>query len=117
MNKSLVSKWIFNYANNMEAPWRKVVCARSKGNLSSIRSTMENNGNNLVLWKFVGSMMERSGRVKEVIDQQFKILIGARQDTDFWNDSWTDKGPRRMCFLRIFALDRVKSESMINFGK
>lgn len=31
MNIILVAKWIFKYANNREALWRKIMCARNRG--------------------------------------------------------------------------------------
>lgn len=34
MNKAIDAKWIYNYANNREALWRKMACACSKGDLN-----------------------------------------------------------------------------------
>lgn len=83
INKALVAKWICNYANSREALWTKVVCARSKGNPSSLMLVMKNIGNNLVLWKFVELVIERLRWAREVIDQQFRILIGDEHDMNF----------------------------------
>lgn len=44
---------------------------------------MENNDNNSVLLRFVESVIKRSSWVREVIVQQFRILIGDGHDMDF----------------------------------
>lgn len=36
---------------------------------------------------------------------------------NFWNDYWTGKGALQIYFPRIFALVRVKSRLVDNFGK
>lgn len=49
MGKTLIVKWVFNYTNNREALWRKVVCEKSKGNSRSLLPILGDMGNNSVL--------------------------------------------------------------------
>lgn len=67
------------------------MCARSKGNLNSLIPAL-GSGNKSVSLGFVDVGLGRNGRMKELINQQFRILIGDAQNTNFWNDNWTGKG-------------------------
>lgn len=69
MNKTFEAKWIYRFANNKEAMWRKVVCARSKGDSTSLWSTLWNKGSVLVFWGFVELALGRIGHASEIINQ------------------------------------------------
>lgn len=115
MNKALAVKWIFNYTNNKDALWRKVVCAHSKSDLNRLMLALENSGNKSVLLEFVDGALRRTGHVREVINQHFRILNGDGQNTNFWNEDWTHAGQLHQCFPRTFELARCKSGSVKNF--
>lgn len=68
MNIALIVKWIFNYANNKDALWRKVACARSKGNSNRLMLVLGNGGDKLVLLKFVKSVLGRSSQARKAIN-------------------------------------------------
>lgn len=44
-----------------------------------------------MLLDFVNATLGRNSQAREVISQEFKILIGDGQHTDFWNDNWTSR--------------------------
>lgn len=75
MNKTLVAKWIYGYANCQKDLWKKVVCAHSNGNSNSLMLSLENRDNNLVLLRFVELVIGKSDQAMDVIDHQFRILI------------------------------------------
>lgn len=66
---------------------------------------------------FVESVIGRSDQARDVIDHQFRILIGDGQDTCFWNDDWTKRGQLRLCFQRIIALARSKAGLVRDFRR
>lgn len=68
MNKALADKWIYRYANNKEALWRKLVCVRSKGNEYSLLPALGNEGFKLVLMCFVELAIGKRGRTREVVE-------------------------------------------------
>lgn len=86
ISSTLATDWIFNYANSKKALWRKVVCARSKGNNDSLLSTLGNNRNSSALLRFVNLVIGASRRVRDAINLHFKILVGDGPDTQYWND-------------------------------
>lgn len=53
---------------------------------NSLMPIFGNSGKNLVLLRFVNTVLGSSKRVRDVINQHFKILIWDGQDSNFWND-------------------------------
>lgn len=86
MNKVLAATWIFRFANDKDSLWRKVVCAKSNGGPDRLMLALGNHNNNSVLLGFVESSIGRNGHVRDVVNKQFKILIGDGQDIDFSYD-------------------------------
>lgn len=64
-----------------------MVCAQSKRNGHSLLSALGNEGSKSVLLGFVRSAIGRNERVREAIEQQFRILVGDGRDIDFWRDN------------------------------
>lgn len=62
------------------------------------------------------SVLGWNDKVKVFIKHDFRIIIGDGQDKNFWGNNWIGRGELRMCFLRIFALSRVKSGPLIVLG-
>lgn len=54
------------------------------GNPNCLMLVTKNSGNNSVLLRFVELVIGRSGWIRELIDQQFRVLIGDGHDPDFW---------------------------------
>lgn len=49
----------------------------------------------LITWFFLGFVdvaIGRNGRLRKVINQHFRILIGNGQNKDFWINDWTSRG-------------------------
>lgn len=82
MNKVLTMIWLYWYANNTEALWREVVCVCTNGNLNSLISSLRNRDNNSALLVSVEWAIGRTGSASDVIDQQFRTLIGDGWDTN-----------------------------------
>lgn len=61
MNKALVAKWIFSYANNKDVIWRKVACALTKGDPNSLMLTFGNSENKSMLLGFLDAAIGRNG--------------------------------------------------------
>lgn len=81
------------------------MCARSE----VIREVDAKHGlgkKDLVLLHFISSIMEWNERVREVVSQYSRFLIGDGRTIDFWFDDWTDRGELRLCFPRIFTFLR-----------
>lgn len=56
-------------------------------------------------------------RILLTINQQFRILMGDRHDTEFRNDNWSEMDKLCHSFPRIFALARSKFDPMKDFGR
>lgn len=69
MNKALAAKWVYRFVNSKDVLWRKVAFARSGGNLNSLMPSLGYKGNKFVLLNFVDSVIGRTRRAREVIDQ------------------------------------------------
>lgn len=77
---------------------------------------MGNSNNKSILLGFIDAVLGKINKVKEVINQYFKVLIGDCQNTNFWNDNWMGRGQLCLCFLGIFMLGRLKIGPVKNFG-
>lgn len=94
-----------------------MLCAKSKGDSNSLMPVLGNKSNRSMLLRVIDVVIGRSGLTREVIQQQFRILIGDGNDTDFWNSEWIERCLLRICLSRIYALARSKSCLLANFGR
>lgn len=76
MNKALVVKWIYSFANNKDVMWQKLVFACSHGNPHSLLPSLGNRSNDLVVLGFVESTIGWTGPARDMVNQHFKTLIG-----------------------------------------
>lgn len=63
-----------------------------------------------MLLGFVNSTLGRKGRARDVVNQQFKILIRDGHIMDFWYDDWTGRDQLWTCSLEFMLwphLNRV----------
>lgn len=56
---------------------------RSQGNPNSLLAVLGNNGNKLVLLRFVNSVIVRDSCTRDVIGRQFRILAANGRDANF----------------------------------
>lgn len=59
MNTVLAAKW-YTVFDNKEALWRKVVCAKSRGNIRGLMSNLEQSDDHLVLLRYISSVLVRN---------------------------------------------------------
>lgn len=83
-----------------------MVCAQSKGDSNRLLSSLGNRGNISVLLGYVDVAIGNTSKAREVVNQQFKILVGDCQDMNFGNDDWTEMEQLRLHYPRIYVLAR-----------
>lgn len=83
MNIALAAKWVYMYVNNKAALWRKVVCAKSRGNIEVLMSNLEQSGGHLVLLRYISSVFGRNAHAMDAVHQHFKYCIEDGKDIQF----------------------------------
>ncbi|KAK5834294.1 hypothetical protein PVK06_018171 [Gossypium arboreum] len=107
-NKTLSAKWIWRFAIEKEALWKKIILAKYGPNVQqwpfkityqkdmpTIQRDIVENAKDAKMSKWVGS-------------ESFCWKIGNGKSTLFWWDIWCGNQPLKLLFLRLFRLAKNK---------
>ncbi|RVX20623.1 putative ribonuclease H protein [Vitis vinifera] len=105
LNKTLLAKWNWRFANEREALWNQVIRGKygeARGGWCS-REVREAHG--LGLWKGI--------RVDwKLVSDRMAFIVGNGKRVSFWRDRWCGESPLCMTFPSLFALT-VEKEAWV----
>nr|CAN70867.1 hypothetical protein VITISV_027610 [Vitis vinifera] len=107
LNKALLAKWNWRFANEREALWNQVIRGKygeERGGWSS-REVREAHG--LGLWKGIRMNWE-------LVSNRLVFIVGNGRRVRFWRDKWCGDSPLCSSFPSLFALTDDKEESVAN---
>ncbi|RVW62551.1 putative ribonuclease H protein [Vitis vinifera] len=107
LNKALLAKWNWRFANEREALWNQVIRGKygeERGGWSS-REVREAHG--LGLWKGIRMNWE-------LVSNRLVFIVGNGRRVRFWRDKWCGDSPLCSSFPSLFALTNDKEESVAN---
>ena len=97
LNKTLLAKWNWRFANEREALWNKVIRGKygeARGGWCS-REVREAHG--LGLWKGIRADWK-------LVSDRLAFIVGNGRRVSFWRDRWCGESPLCMTFPSLFAL-------------
>jgi hypothetical protein len=100
-NEVLLGKWLWRYALEQEALWRRVVDGKYKSLEGGWSSKVIHSPHGISLWKNI-----RSGWNKFERYICFRVGNGAR--TRFWYDTWCGDSPFKTIFSDLYGIARDK---------
>ncbi|WKA06987.1 hypothetical protein VitviT2T_024859 [Vitis vinifera] len=107
LNKALLAKWNWRFANEREALWNQVIRGKygeERGGWSS-REVREAHG--LGLWKGIRMNWE-------LACNRLVFIVGNGRRVRFWRDKWCGDSPLCSSFPSLFALTDDREESVAN---
>ncbi|KAJ9678729.1 hypothetical protein PVL29_020805 [Vitis rotundifolia] len=105
LNKALLSKWNWRYANEKEALWNQVIRGKYGENRGGWCSREVREVHGVGLWK--GIRMDW-----ELVDTQISFSVGNGRRVSFWRDRWCGDSPLCETFPSLFAL-AVEKEAWV----
>ncbi|KAK3189308.1 hypothetical protein Dsin_028869 [Dipteronia sinensis] len=116
-NKGLLAKWVWRFGMEVDALWRKALCAKYRINTNSLRWEWSTTTKPSQFIKAVGSLFDYSSKSKRVLREGLQLVLGYGDKADFWNDIRWDSIPLRLAFPRIFAISTVKEGQIDKFAR
>ena len=101
LNKALLGKWSWHYANEKEAFWNQVIRGKygeERGGWCS-QEVKERYG--VGLWKAIR-------KLGHLVSSRFSFMVGNRQRVSFWKDKWCGAAPLCDSFPALFAIATSK---------
>ncbi|XP_039011227.1 uncharacterized protein LOC120140301 [Hibiscus syriacus] len=116
VNRVLLGKWVWKYANEKEAQWKKLLyCKLNVSNLSlsicNVVSPIDS-----WIWRGILNNYEKEDQIGECLRSNSKIQVGNDKSIEFWNNVWVNGSSLKSQFPRIFALSNNKKGKVTDFG-
>lgn len=105
MNYALLVKWLWRFANESEALWRRIVEEKYGTDGLDWLSKQPKGTYGVSVWR---GIMQR----KEFFLQNFKFKVNNGHKTRFWEDRWLLDDPLCNVFPHLYAASRFKSQSV-----
>lgn len=83
MNATLLAKWVYRYANDMNHLWKRIVYTKSWTDPNTMLPIINRTIRKSILFYLLGTIMDMSSRVSSLITQEFRAPIGNGLNTDF----------------------------------
>ena len=97
LNKALLCKWSWRFANNRNALWRKVICCKFGESVGGWHTRDLRGGNGTSLWKEIRK--EWLGFFQNAV-----FALGDGRRINFWNDVWCGEKALSNSFPFLFNL-------------
>ena len=102
LNKALLGKWMWHFANEIEAFWNQVIrgnYGEDRGGWCSHEEVREGHG--VGLWKAIR-------KLSHLGSSRNSFVVGNGQRVSFWKDKWCGTSPLCVSFTSLFALAVAK---------
>ncbi|KAE8671815.1 kinase-related family protein [Hibiscus syriacus] len=117
MNRALLGKWSWRFANERNYVWRNFIC--SKYNIDSSRLLFDSKipSQSSWLWRSVVNNHFKQDSFGCKFRSLFKFYVGNGKHVRFWQDSWAADFPLQILFSRLFSLSTNKFGKLCEFGE
>ena len=97
LNKTLLAKWNWRFANEREALWNQVIRGKYGEDRGGWCSREVREAHGMGLWK--GIRMDW-----KLVSDRLVFIVGNGRRVSFWRDRWCGDSPLCMSFPSLFAL-------------
>ncbi|XP_039034126.1 uncharacterized protein LOC120170219 [Hibiscus syriacus] len=116
MNRALLGKWVWKFANEKNSRWKKMICC--KNNVSNLSLALSHAASPIDSWVWRGILNNyvKDDTMGECLRTNSKIQLGNGRSIAFWTDVWVNNLTLKAQFPRIFALSTNKRGLVAEFG-
>jgi hypothetical protein len=104
-NRALLGKWLWRYANEPEAWWRKVVEAKYGSERGGWRSKVGTGSHGRGLWKYISKEWRH-------FSYHTRLTPGDGSRISFWGEAWCDNVPLLEVYPGLYSLASNKEASI-----
>ncbi|KAE8663709.1 hypothetical protein F3Y22_tig00112921pilonHSYRG00052 [Hibiscus syriacus] len=117
MNRALLGKWSWRFANERHSVWRNFVC--SKYNIDSLRLLFDSkvSPQSSWLWRSVVNNHYKQDSFGSKFRSLCSFYVGNGKLIRFWQDSWAADYPLQFLFPRLFSVSSKRSGKLCEFGE
>ncbi|XP_039060736.1 uncharacterized protein LOC120204786 [Hibiscus syriacus] len=117
MNRALLEKWAWRFANERGSVWRDLIC--SKYNLDPSLLLFDSKTPNRVswIWRLVVNNHFKDGPIGSKLRSLYSFLVGDGKFIRFWQDNWVLDYPLLLIFPRLFSISINKTGKLFEFGE
>ena len=101
LNKALLGKWSWRYANEKEAFWNQVIRGKYGEERGGWCSREVRDGYGVGPWKAIR-------KLGNLVSSRISFVVGNGQRVSFWKDKWCGTTPLCKSFPSLFALTTSK---------
>ncbi|KAE8706464.1 hypothetical protein F3Y22_tig00110393pilonHSYRG00236 [Hibiscus syriacus] len=117
MNRALLGKWSWRFANDCDSVWKKVICSKYNLDSSSLSINEKLHTNASWIWKSMVNNHFNEDHFGTKFRSLFNIKVGNGGSIRFWFDRWALDSPLKVVFQRLFALSINKNGKLNEFGE
>lgn len=110
MNDALLLKWWWRFGTEINALWRKIICAKYGMNTNLWLPNMETNRNVSIIWRDIIQIQSRKPLIFSKFMDNIKLSIGDDKSIRFWIDEWVNGSKLSTLFFGIFRVIINKEE-------
>ncbi|KAE8655306.1 2-succinylbenzoate--CoA ligase [Hibiscus syriacus] len=117
MNRALLGKWSWRFANERNAVWRRLICSKYNLDHASLLFNSKIPTKSSWIWRSVVNTDFKEDSFGPKFRSLCRIQVGSGQFIRFWQDIWAMECPRKVSFPRLFASSSNQSGKLIEFGE
>ncbi|KAE8670566.1 hypothetical protein F3Y22_tig00112124pilonHSYRG00037 [Hibiscus syriacus] len=117
MNRALLGKWSWRFANDRETMWKKVICCKFNLDPNVLMFNEKLPAYASWIWKSVVSNHFKQDQFGVKFRNLYKVRVGDGGSIKFWYDCWAHDYPLNLVFLRMFVLSVNKYGKLNEFGE
>ncbi|KAE8664767.1 hypothetical protein F3Y22_tig00112738pilonHSYRG00325 [Hibiscus syriacus] len=117
MNRALLGKWSWRFANDKDAVWRRLICSKYNIDPFSLLFNSKIPAQASWIWSSVVNAYFKEDSFGSNFRSMCRVQVGNGQFIRFWQDKWVMDCPLKVSFPRLFAISSNQSGKLIEFGE
>ncbi|KAE8721931.1 pentatricopeptide repeat-containing protein [Hibiscus syriacus] len=117
MNRALLGRWSWRFANDKDSVWKKVICCKYNLDPSLLLFNEKLPTHASWIWKSVVLNHFKNDQFGAKFRSNFKVRVGDGGSIRFWLDSWAHDSPLKVIFPRLYVLSINKYGKLYEFGE
>ncbi|XP_039072016.1 uncharacterized protein LOC120219245 [Hibiscus syriacus] len=117
MNRALLEKWFWKFANDSESIWKRLISSKYNQDNNLISFSKKYPTNASWIWKSVVNNHFKEDEFGAKISSMFQVKVGNGERIRFWVDIWALDHPLKTVFPRIYALSLNQFGIIKEFGE
>ncbi|KAE8735025.1 Betaine aldehyde dehydrogenase [Hibiscus syriacus] len=117
MNRALLGKWSWRFANDRGSVWKKVICSKYNLDPSLLIFKEKLPAFSSWIWKSIVNNHFKDDQFGAIFQSLLDVRVGSGDRISFWSDNWATVSPLKEVFPRLFVLSVNKNGKLKEFGE